>query len=196
MTEEEKKVQQTLPENIKGYYAAIRTLAKLRSSAEFPNSSNSHATIVISTIMDYSKRLVGIFDSDLSGDIADTNNLVQNSIQKMIDDKKILHIVLRRYQNSGGEIYCFLGKLSKDNPENLKIRVMSEKFETGVKNTFGQNVNFTFGDGDAFRAETIIPNKKRGKASCSFNQPKRASEYKKIFDTYFDTCEDYKFQIG
>lgn len=188
MTHVENENAFMLSENLRAYYLAVRTLARGKSSIKFPNSSPEHAAIVLSTIIDYSQD-IKIYDDCLSGDIADKNQLVEESINRLIKDGRSLKIVVRSDNASQSSIYQCLCRLTKQYPNQIAVKLASTEFKASVVEFYQRDINFAVGDCLAYRAELAdASGENERKAQCSFNSPKDAKRLNAVFDEHYSTC--------
>ena len=180
-------------EKLKEYSEAINELAISKSSLEFSNKNSKHASIVIATILNYSKNEVLIYDDNLSGNISEHKEIfsLEESIEDFVVRGGKLHIVL----SESREILSSLGKklefYTEFFKENISVSLASDIFKNSV--LFEEkNVFFSVGDKKMYRIENQTnPENRLGKADGSFNDEKTS---KKLYDNFMlalNTCEPY-----
>jgi hypothetical protein len=191
---------ETFSSDLDSYRKAVRTLAAARSPYLFQNATASHASVVIETILEFSKNEVFIFDDQLSGDISEKSPQFLNTLQQVVSPgaNKRVSIVVERRNAKPSRVEKTLKALYDANPASISVRLASEEFygalmETRERLGIDEKIHFTVGDDRAFRLE--IPPGART-AYCSFNGPKMAGALRNVFIETFDSCEDYFRNTG
>ncbi len=177
---------------IEEYREKVENAAKRKSKLIFPNSTAIHANIVMTNIFKESKNAVRIYDSNLSGDIADLDNnedlkfLVtehKESIRNFLKSGKTLKVIVKS-KGLKSDFMNFISTLQNDYPSTVILKVGNNVLSKEIKMEFGHDINFTIGDDRIFRQENN-DNEEVRDAICSFNNKLFVSRLSHVFDAHF-----------
>lgn len=184
-----KNVEQDISQEILDYIEAVRTLASNKSDLVFNNSTPKHAAIVLTTMLEYSKDEMRIFDDNLSGDITNHHPEFIVALQSFIKSGKKLKVVVDNVARTDSKVYTTLQELNSCYPKTVEVRRSTEKFKKSIAGISKESSpkNFAVSDDDGFRLEEQIGTDER-KALCSFNNKNVAGKLKKAFDKEFAGC--------
>jgi hypothetical protein len=189
LSKESSKLTSELDEYIK----AVKNLAKLKSDFIFKNSSHTHAAIVLTEMLNQSKREFCLYDNDLSGDIADKYPVgFYPALISFVERGGELKIIVDNHDNgiNNTKVYSVLKSLKLIYPQKVQVRKADKKFTDNVENSFKLLLNFAVGDAESFRYEDTNEDELERKAFCSFNNSGIAKRLKNVFDKNFESCPD------
>ena len=185
------------------YEAAVKRFAQKKEEFEFSNKDNQHASIVISTILEYSQE-VRLFVKNLDGSVTDIPNIVSISsnesrfitaLRLFIAAGKSIKIAVKEKNETDKEskIYNFLMETAQRFPEQLEVKLATDSFIENQKEGFtiaGPNIDFYYmvGDKTSFR---INFNRDKHEATCNFNDKPVASQLTSNFDTNYPLCSAF-----
>ncbi len=174
-----KKVDPQLEE----YIASVKLHAESKSDLVFDNSNQTHASVVLSVMLENANKEFCLFDKDLSGDVADKYKEFFPTLLKFVEKGKLLKVIILNDDYKDTNIYKILKELSVKYPDNVYVR----KLNSNPNNT-KQYFNFAVADSVSFRLEKsfIIDNNR--KAICCFNSPTIALKLKKLFENEYNNC--------
>lgn len=183
------------------YESAVERLASTKENFDFPNKDNSHASIVVSTLIKYANE-VRFFVKNLDGSIGDLKDGTGSSrflcaLKDFLEQGKIMKMVIEdpaQSQEEKSQIFQFLKDASKAY-ETLDIRQATKAFVDHQKDGLsveGDAPDFYYmiGDTNAYRVNF---DRKNHRAVCNFNNEPLASVIVKNFDAYFDKCKKVEF---
>ena len=102
------------------YRNYVDNLAKEKKDYQFPNSSQKHASIVMSTIFKHAKKQVYIYDDNLNGDIANYEPDFYDNVENFLKNDGELKIVINNEINENTFIYF---KLKEFKEKNYKVEL-------------------------------------------------------------------------
>ena len=177
--------------NLENYKKSVEILALTESKLVFKNSYHSHANIVLTNIIKYSKKSICIYDDNLSGDIANIDKqFITELIETIRNKETVLKICVKdncQFNNFQTEIV----NLSKSYPDKIYIKIASQEFRESIVKSFESDINFAIGDDKMFRLEYGDIEANERKAFCSFNNEEYPSKLSKIFNTYFEKLNPF-----
>jgi hypothetical protein len=176
-----------MDKNLENYKKSVEILALTESNLVFKNSNQYHANIVLTNIFKNSKKIIRIYDDNLSGDIADLDNQFMTELVEFTKNKDtVLKICIKEHC----QINTFqtqIVNLSKSNPNKVYIKIASQEFRDSIANNFDSDLNFAIGDEKMFRLEYGDTEAKERKAFCSFNNEEYPIKLSRVFNNYFES---------
>lgn len=161
------------------YRGAIKALASRRENKVFLNSSEEHALIVLSEIINDTQNDLRIFAGNLCNSITEAPEYI-SAISRFIERDGVLKILLNNYNEECLKNSSFYKRLAyfekQGKPVTIKKTNIHPQRESDPSK---KEVHFTVGDERAYRLETDIENRT---AEGNFNSPDVA----KVLATWFD----------
>lgn len=177
------------------YSNAIKGLAESQSPLHFGNRNHKHASVVISTIFDYSEKEIVFYEDDFTGNISKNNNIqcIEESLVNFIGRNGKIQFVLRENNNKLSKFGKKVKLYNELLPDSVIVKKASDTFRDYIVEKKG-DIFFIVGDQKMYRVEDNIINEegfRKGTAYGSFNQPDTAKELYDVFIEKLSTCEDY-----
>jgi hypothetical protein len=185
------------------YEAAVKRFAQKKEEFEFSNKDNQHASIVISTILEYTQE-VRLFVKNLDGSVTDIPNIMNigsnesrfiTALRLFIAAGKTIKIAVKERNEIDKEskIYIFLMEVVQRFPEQVEVKLATEGFIEKQKEGFtvaDPFIDFYYmvGDKTSFR---INFNRDKHEATCNFNDKPIASQLTLNFDKYYPLCSAF-----
>ncbi|MBB4807093.1 hypothetical protein HNP38_002397 [Chryseobacterium defluvii] len=155
------------------YKDAVQLFAeKKEKGVIFPNSNASHASIVISELINQTEKEIFIYDKSVSGDLVDLNPEIIDNLEKKAGEKIKINIIVDNINSINSGLQKILDQYS-----NVKLDTATDQFISKIKENLGGLYYFTLSDGTKFRLESSKENRK---AICSFNESYYTSILNKI----------------
>lgn len=178
------------------YRNAVKVLAINRDGMLFPNATPIHANIVMTNIFNISSNNVRIYDSDLSGDIAELSgdeykkytDEHKESIEKFLSKGNTKLQIIVKNPDKESVFKSFLIGLSEKYPKRLIIKIADKEMTEAVKKVLKYDFNFTVGDESIFRQEYLDNNER--KALCSFNNNSQAGKLASLFSNQYERLNE------
>ena len=169
------------------YKETVRKLAELKSPTVFHNPTDSHASFVLTQIMESSKKVVRVYDNIL-GDLTDSDpeflSAIRNSIERKIKVKYVYDEVKKE-----SALYKMLDDFRANSEfcDCVDLRVSSDSFNQSISHVYGENLRFTLGDKRMYRIQPQpAGNVPVRKGICSFNGVDMVENLALCFDNHFE----------
>jgi hypothetical protein len=182
------------------YEAAVGRFAAKKRNFEFSNKDNQHASIVISTLIEYAQE-VRFFVKNLDGSVTDIPNIIDvdptesrfiSALRVFIASGKSIKIAVKEKNKTDktSKVYTFLEDMASRFPEQVEVKLATDDFIENQTKGFtiaDPFVDFYYmvGDKNSFR---INFNRDRHEATCNFNDMPIASQLTENFDKYYPRC--------
>lgn len=168
------------------YQRIVEQLALEGKPLTFNNSGPSHASIVISTIFKYTKKIIRIYAKNLDGTISNIGDY-QNELNEMVNRDIKIKLIIDELPKPFSEAFLILHDFSAKSKATIKFS--SQEFRNGIAFHYNPNTHFIIGDEEKFRLE--YDNFKH-QALCGFNNLKISAQLISLFDEHFDGCTGVK----
>lgn len=168
------------------YQEYINQLAERDQNELFYNSSEDHARVVLSKIIEKSKQELYIYCGNMTTyTIFDNKDYLAAFEKFLTGENSKVKILLSDYQESffNKDICNLLSKYCR----KVEIRRTGNKDEIKFDD---KPIHFTFADGKMYRLETDIENRM---AIGNFNDPDSVKVLYNIFDSYFKISEKFNW---
>ena len=157
------------------YKEAVQFFAeKKEKGVIFPNSNASHASIVISELINQTEKEIFIYDKDISGDLVGLNPEILINLESKAKKKVKINIVVDNIDNMNNKLKELLDKY-----DNIQLKIADNSFVSRIIDNLGGLYYFTLCDNVKFRLESSKENRK---AICSFNESYYTSILTKILN--------------
>lgn len=164
------------------YINLIEEYAQDRVDFTFNNSRLDHAAIIMAKILDNTKSKVRIYDTSITGDIADQHKMFGESLEKFLKNGKKFMLIVKYSEWSSSKIYQQLLEYSSKYTQQIFVNSIESE---NIKIPVDKDVNFMVNDTHGYRLElanSIISNRD---AICNFNNKKVSNKLIEIFDNLF-----------
>jgi len=164
------------------YEETIKWLAKARKNEVFYNSSESHATVVLSSMFENAEHYVHTVCGDLCGDLS-TNSEFIKQVENFLssDPNRKFYVLFDAYNEKFGETK--LAKILLKYSEQVQTRRLKDAAYLTYK---GIRAHLTISDNRAFRLEINVDDKM---AFGNFNDKEKAKIFDDVFNRYFSDDE-------
>lgn len=170
------------------YRDYLEDLAKRHSEETFTNAGKEHASILMSTLLNYTQGEARIFCEGFKPELITTQPYWNSLEQYLKEDSHKLYVMVETDLYLDKEPLAYLQRI-KNNRKDDTIQVRRIKADS-KDHLFVQlntlHCNFAVFDQDKFRLE-YIP--ERYQAIGSFNQPENCGKLTQLFDNAFSQAE-------
>jgi hypothetical protein len=180
-----------LETDLEKYVESVEELAIEHDDLVFNNTSHKHAAIVVSMMLKYGEGEFCIYDSNLSGDIANQYEGFYPALEQFVTNGNSVKILIDNDSNMDNFLVSRLSELKKLSKGKVELRKVNKKFQDAIQFKYKKQINFAVCNSKAVRVEEVDKSIKEldRKAFCSFNRSDIAAPLYNIFSSEYGNCE-------